>query len=161
MGISVEDLREGIIVPTLQEMKLCSPAAVELLVGTVAHESLGGHYLRQRTQQGIGPAVGIYQMEPATMKDLWENFVRFRGHLREQIPVSHSPVAWPDPSRLVWDLKYATIWARWNYFRAPDPLPDVNDIRGLADYWLRYWCKGCKGSVSQWMADYYRYVVSV
>ena len=152
MGILVHHLRECVIRPALQAHNIYSEAAVELLVGTAAHESLGGHYLKQ---VGGGPANGIYQMEKATMVDLWENWLRFKPDYRDRLMVT-----WPDHERLQWDLRYATLWARLQYLRVEEPLPALGDIKGLAEYWYKYWCRGCKGTVGQWIADYQRYVVA-
>jgi len=149
MGIFVGHLRECVIVPTLKGIGLYSEAAVELLVGTAAHESHGGHWLKQKR----GPAQGIYQQEKATLVDMWENWIRFHPGLRDRLNLTY-----PDPERLQWDLRYATLWARLQYFRAPAPLPEATDLKGLAQYWYKNWCKGCKGTVGQWLVDYQRYV---
>ena len=68
--IDNKQLRECIIKPTLDSLQMYSQAAEELLVFTCACESLGGTYLKQVK----GPALGIYQMEPATYQDIWENY---------------------------------------------------------------------------------------
>ena len=44
-----------------------TPQAIELLMGTWAHESLGGKY---NTQLGGGPARGMWQIEKATYLDV-------------------------------------------------------------------------------------------
>ena len=153
MGILYEQLRDCVVRPVLQENGLYSEAAENLLMGTAAHESLGGHYLRQ---QGNGPALGIYQMERATMLDIWDNWLRYQHELRERLRLER-----PDPERLMWDLRYATLWARLHYLRAKEPLPQADDERGLANYWFKHWCRGCKGTVSQWMADWERYRITL
>src|SRR3990167_5983957 len=153
MGILYDHLRDCVVKPVLLENDLHSEAAEQLLLGTAAHESLGGHYLKQ---QGNGPALGIYQMEKATLLDMWDNWLRFNHELRERLQLAR-----PDPERLMWDLRYATLWARLNYLRVKEPLPLAGDDRGLANYWFRYWCRGCKGTVSQWMADWQRYRITL
>lgn len=50
--------------------QFASSSAVNLLLGTAAQESAFGTYLRQI---GGGPARGVFQMAPATAKDIWEN----------------------------------------------------------------------------------------
>ena len=146
MGIWYKHLKDCVIEPTLKHIGMYSPAATELLLGTIAHESLGGFYLQQYPS---GIAKGIFQMEPETIQDLWENWLRRKRNLRQQLGIEM-----PDIKRLMWDLRYATIWARLNYYRVKEPLPEVKDIKGLAEYWHKYWCRGCKGTVNKWVKDY-------
>lgn len=68
MSINCEQLRLYVIRPTLEKIELWSEAAENLLLGTTAQESHMGTYIKQ---VGKGPALGIYQMEPATHKDIW------------------------------------------------------------------------------------------
>lgn len=49
---------------------LCSDAAVNLLLGTAAQESEFGKYIRQIR----GPALGVFQMEPATFDWLRDKY---------------------------------------------------------------------------------------
>ena len=76
MSFDARQFRECIIRPTLRALEPEIPhslVAEELLMLTAAHESHLGTYLKQKG----GPALGIYQMEPATYRDLHENFLRF------------------------------------------------------------------------------------
>ena len=61
--MNAKDLREDVVRPVLKVMDKWSEAAENLVLGTAAKESAMGQDLRQR---GGGPALGIYQMEPAT-----------------------------------------------------------------------------------------------
>lgn len=141
--INPAHLRDLVITPTLEiladyDRKMNSPAVVNLLLATIAHESLGGFHLKQIK----GPALGIYQIEPDTHDDVWKNFLRNRPGLLNVITLKirnreHSHAA------LVSDLAYATAIARLIYWRAPQPLPDKDDIDGLAKYWDdHYNCNG-------------------
>ena len=123
--INVKQLEELVIVPALQYLEPEIPfsdAAVELLKMTAAHESHLGSYLAQVE----GPALGIYQMEPATENDIHDNFIDYRGTLRYKIDSIDQ--------ELVSNLIYATAMARIHYYRDKYPLPDVMDIEGLAQY---------------------------
>ena len=60
--LNVRDLRVEVIRPALRALDLWSPAAEDLVLGTAAQES-GLAYLRQI---GGGPALGLWQIEPAT-----------------------------------------------------------------------------------------------
>lgn len=132
--IKATDLRDYVIVPVLKllefyDPRMYSPAAVNLLLGTAAHESLCGFHLKQVK----GPALGIYQIEPATHADLFTNFLRHRPGLLEIFQGLRNG----GPDQLVWDLRYSTAVARTIYWRAPDALPDKDDIDGQAMLWKK------------------------
>ncbi|MGI9250965.1 MAG: hypothetical protein ACR2PR_07175, partial [Pseudohongiellaceae bacterium] len=111
-----------------------SKPAVDLLLGTAAQESLLGTYVRQ---VGGGPALGIYQMEPATHDDILDNYVRYHDDLVDKLAEIFGSTLPMAPERLVYDLRYATIMARLHYYRRPEPLPD--DLVGLAQYWKTHY----------------------
>jgi len=111
-------------------------AAVELLLGTAAVESRLGTYLRQL---GNGPALGIYQIEPATHDWLWN-----RIHRRPMSRWKLEHLGYhEDVDALEWDLRYSTLVARERYLADPLPLPEAGDIQAQAAYWKRVyntWC---------------------
>ena len=126
-----------IITPALETISDFVPvtdAAIRLLMGTAAQESGFGTYVRQL---GGGPALGIYQMEPATHGDLWANFIQYRGRIHEHLiaGLNYSE----DPQRLIYDLRYATIMTRLHYYRVPQALPAADDTEGLANYWKNFY----------------------
>jgi hypothetical protein len=149
--IDVSQLRGYVIRPVLQDLGMHSEAAENLLLGTAAQESRLGAYLHQRDD---GPALGIYQMEPATHEDIWNNYLLHRPVL------AHKANAFIAPSRdktreLIGNLNYATAMCRLHYYRVAAPLPKADDIVGLAAYWKKYYnTEGGKGSVSEFIAHY-------
>ena len=86
--LNIKQLREFIIKPALYDLVMYSPEAEELLVFTCAVESKGCSYIKQIE----GPALGIYQMEPATYNDLWQNYIKNKGSLI-LIMISNSKLA--------------------------------------------------------------------
>jgi len=114
---------------------LYSVAAEELLVITAAQESHGGTYLWQNDAAGFpkGPAIGVFQMEPATHDDLWANFLRYRTLWVDRLGVTGKP----DAERMAWDWRYAIRIARLNYYRFPTALP--NDLEGQFRYYKKWW----------------------
>ena len=64
-----------VIRPALTKINLWSRSAEELVLGTAIVES-GLTYLKQR---GEGPALGLWQIEPATHEDLYTNFLNSTG----------------------------------------------------------------------------------
>lgn len=131
MGINKDQLLQYVIRPTLARLGLGSPSAENLLLGTCAQESRMGNFLHQVN----GPAKGIYQMEPATHDDLWENYLKFNPDICRNVLL----IGKCDTDNLVTNLVYATAMARIQYLRAPEGLPAANDISGLARYWKKYY----------------------
>ncbi|MBF0382021.1 MAG: hypothetical protein HQL69_13440 [Magnetococcales bacterium] len=115
-------------------LQMASPAAEALLIGTAAQESGLGRYIHQL---GGGPALGLFQMEPATYRDIWQNYIRFQPKISK-----HLGVRWPmEPKAeaMITDLLFAAVMCRLHYRRVAAPLPDAEDIDGLAAYWKKYY----------------------
>jgi hypothetical protein len=146
--IDLRQLRAFVLKPALTDLGLWSQAAEELLVGTGLVESLFT-YLRQLNN---GPALGFWQMEPATHDDLWMHWLRFRPRLAEPLlaevpgaPHSDDLVTmlrdgWrPSLTLLATNLRYAAMAARLHYRRVPELLPAADDVEGMAQYWKMHW----------------------
>ena len=131
--INAKHLREFIIRPTLKDAGLWSQGAENLLMGTAAVESNMGTYLRQLN---AGPALGVYQMEPATHDSLWDHYLRYRRPLREYAE-SISPNKGGRHEQLVYDLRYATFMTRIKYLGDRNPIPGGDEFEELAAYWKR------------------------
>jgi hypothetical protein len=128
-------LRELIIQPTLKDLVMYSPEAEELLVFTCAVESGGGTYLKQLN----GPALGIYQMEPATYNDLWQNFIAKKSGLLMMLLHNFDVRNMPPEDKLIYDLRYATALCRIFYARIQAPLPPANDPQAIWEYYKKYY----------------------
>lgn len=153
--IDPQHLRECVIRPTLDHIGLWSESAEELLMLTAAQESAMGRYLRQIT----GPAVGVFQMEPATHKDHWANYLAYKPDLAER--VLGLRLGWTDDraQEMAGNLYYAAAMARVHYRRNPNALPRAQDVRGLAAYWkAAYNTPLGHGTVEQAIESYKRYV---
>lgn len=143
--------REVILRPALKDINLYSLEAEELLVGTMAHESKGGTYVVQKN----GPAKGIFQMEPATHDDIWDNFINNNSELKGKIEVFLNAFHVHTSEMLTYNLKYACIMCRIDYFRIKQKLPMKDDLESQAKYWKLYYnTLGGKGTVDEYMADY-------
>jgi hypothetical protein len=154
MAILAADLMRHVIAPVLESCPLRAvdtAAARVLLLATACHESDCGSRL---AQQG-GPALGIYQMEPKTHDDVWRrSSLAMQAWLRSYCcGLSRDP----NSKLLAGDLLYATALARANYWLAAAGLPDARDMAGMAMYWWRYWCRGCKGTPEQFIAAWQRH----
>lgn len=139
--IAIKHFRELIVRPALDKLQLYSIDREELLVITCAQESLGGTYLMQNDAQGYpkGPALGIFQMEPATYHDLFENYLRYQVYLHHRlVSVIDSPVIHiPSTDLLVRDSRFAAACACLQYYRFPEPIPST--LEGQLRYYKTYW----------------------
>ena len=123
-----------IIRPALEAIDLYSKAAEELLLGTAIQESR----LVYLKQIGGGPALGLFQMEPATHDDIWDNYLDYKDTLFDKVYVlaCRQPV---DPHDMIWNLYYAAAMCRIHYYRVPEALPEAGDYEGMAKYHKQYY----------------------
>jgi hypothetical protein len=126
--------RKYIIQPALQAINLYSLEAEELLIATMAHESLGFSFM----DQVGGPALGPYEMEPPTYKDLWTYISRNRDLAK--LVLRELGYGFPPPANyMAHNLWLATMMARIFYMRVNVPLPAANDIDAIWQYYKLHW----------------------
>lgn len=155
MPINKDQLRDLVIIPTLHEIGLFSNSAVNLLLGTAAQESHLGTYIHQMK----GPALGIYQLEPFSHDDIYENVLKYHPVLKERVLKFLIPGI-STHENLIGNLFYATAMARIQYWREPSKLPEADDIKGLAYYWDKYYNKNPdKGFPDEFIKNYNVYVL--
>ena len=158
MGFDKDQFTDLIVrVITMQD--LYSASALNLLLGTAATESAFGTYLRQL---GGGSALGAFQMEPATGRDTWENYLFYGRTPRRQAIYRISGVRSPENNgALEWNIAYAICMARLHYRRIPEPFPLPDDVEGLAQYWKKYYnTPAGKGTVERYVRNYRKYVLT-
>jgi hypothetical protein len=132
-GISVDQLRTYVVRPALRYIGLYSQAAENLVVGTALTES-AGRFIRQ---VGGGPALGLWQMEPATHQDIWDNWLRYHDDVAEKVRGLQTRRADDFHEELIGNLFYGAAMCRVFYRRLPDPLPSPEDYTGMAELWKR------------------------
>jgi hypothetical protein len=155
--INARQLTDEVIIPCLRYLGYHSEDAVDLILGTAAHESHLGHYLRQVK----GPALGLYQVEPATHSSIWDNYLRYRPELAEKVrqlaSVRSINNGIPDHSELIYNLFYSTAICRLVYLPARPPIPST--VQGRAEYWKAYYNSSQgRGTVEKYLDDYRRLV---
>lgn len=157
MGINPKDLRFEIIRPTLMQLHMHSDAAEELLMLTCATESHLANYLVQMNSRA---AKGIYQMERLPFDEVFELVIpRLNNKQKQTLLNYHINKEEASHDRLIWDLKFATIMCRLQYWRFHERLPHADNITGLATYWKKYWnTLAGKGSVAGALMNYKRFV---
>jgi len=148
--------RDKVIRPTLLDLGLHSAAAVNLLLGTALHES---GVFRYYHQDG-GPAMGLYQHEPNTFKDLFDNYLvgdnwdkpRRAGRLAQLERYSEKGLS-VDNAHNLYNARYATAACRLQYYRQPASLPPADDLEGLAAYYKKYWNSSAGKATAQDFID--------
>ena len=134
--IDATQLHREIIRPVLRDLGLPGGVYAEAMVlGTACQESKCGLWV---VQLGGGPARGIYQMEPTTHDDLWDNFLQHQPDLMKK--VNRYRCQWGNgmgPGELTFNIAYATIMCRLHYYRVKAALPDT--LQGQAAYWKKYY----------------------
>lgn len=154
--MNMQQIHDFVVYPTLKYLELNSEAARRLLMGTIAHESKG-FFIDQvlgPTDRQLGPAYGLFQIEPATHDDVWVNFLSYRPDLQKRMealrasfPASHI--------QLATNLYYATAVARYLYYRRPEALPKADDDEGLAEYWKSWYNSELgSGTITKFLYDY-------
>lgn len=133
--------------PTLKLLDLSSRHAEILLLGTAIVES----GLKERVQRK-GPARGLFQMEPATHYDIWDNYLKYRPELAAKVKGLKS-IKWTNMAdQLQYNDAYACALARVHYLRVPEKIPESGSIYDLAVYWKTYYnTPSGKGTIKHFM----------
>lgn len=166
--IRPDDLREEVIRPALRalaeyDQRMNTEAAVELLMGTAARESLLGYYL---TQIGDHPSegLGIFSMELSTSDSLWEHYLAFRPELASIVRDLATKNAFDSPENrrqeLISNHLYAAAMVRIKYWKVPEAMPE--NLRDRAYYWKKYYNTHLgKGTVDGFIMAYKKYVEGI
>ena len=156
--IDANHLRDLAVVPACELLGIHSLAAEQLLMGTVAHESACGLYLRQKTGAGYGAAHGIFQMEKITHQD---HVKWIRDHSRFSKPIEYEwgLTYWSVFENIVTDLKLAAVFCRIHYYNRTGPLP--TDLIEQAQCWKAvYNTNAGAGTVEQYLEHWEHYIAS-
>lgn len=139
----------------LDVVKHAKVSEVQLLLGTAAVES---NFVYRR-QIGGGPAVGLWQMETDTARDIFDNYLRYR-YLRYCDVMGLRCANWDKSFRLPrrwwlwWVLqrndRFACGMARVHYLRVPAAIPDT--VEEQAQYWKEFYNTSAgAGTVDKYM----------
>lgn len=151
MSLDTIKLKNNTIIPALQLIGLYSESAVNLILGTIAQESLMGKYLDQID----GPAIGICQIEPPTFFDILH-----RRH--PYLLKTKYHIASINPAMMHVDNSLSVIICRLKYLDASETLPDALDVIALASYWKRYYntCEG-SGCIEDFIKHYKEFIAPI
>ena len=139
---------------TLKALNMYSEDALNLVLGTIYQESLGGTYIRQLSG---GSALGICQMEPATFKDIIENYLNYNKDLKIRVIVETN-VHRLEAEALEYNLALSIAFCRLHYERYLfNDIPET--VEEYAHAWKKYYNthKG-KGTEEQFINNYKKYI---
>ena len=83
-------------------------------------------------------ALGYWQMERETFKDCIDNFLKYESEFSagwENLQDTHTVLY----SALTYDCVFACYMSAIKIYRAPPALPDLFDLKGIAEYWKEYY----------------------
>lgn len=150
---------EHVIRPTLDHLAVAEPrlgteASANLLLGTAIAES----NISSLVQSGGGPALSMFQIEPATFDDIYERYLRARPGFLIAVQDLRLPALTP-MEQLPANPFFACAIARMKFWMAPEPLPAADDIAALGRYWKDHYntARGA-GKASHWAYLYRKHV---
>lgn len=146
MGLDPAQVRDWVVRPALKALGLPGgPVAEKLVFATGLQESDGFRYIHQL---GKGPALGLFQIEPATLMDTLrraheDHLLRLDAYRPGVLPVNRF-----DPERIVADLGLAAACCRLVYLMKPFtgwtiPSYVADRLRTTAEDW-------CAGTWKRW-----------
>lgn len=150
MTINAAQFSAQIVTPTLEMLAQqagvpYSTTAFNLVMGTIAQESLMGTWLVQQD----GGALGVGQIEPATLTGLVASLSAAEAAALATLATPATPA-----HNVVGNLPYAVALVRLFYWHIPAELPD-NTVSGLFAYY-KQWYNTLAGAatLAQWMQNW-------
>ena len=119
---------------SLYKLDCYSDDALALVVRTGMAES--GY----RALKGYGdgnPAIGFWQIEPATMNDMIENYINYRSKYKKTLISLGMNFEKDTIMSVMSNMAVQAALCRLHYRRDKDPLPSWDDMEGQAKYWKR------------------------
>ena len=127
----IQDI-EKITYWTLHKMDMYSKDALAMVMRTGMAET-GFRHLKQ---MGDGPALGFFQVEPKTIMDTMENYVKYRPKIQDslyKLGYIENDVVY----RVMSNIALQVAFCRLKYRRDRFALPKRTDLNGQAEYWKR------------------------
>ncbi len=154
MGLNVKQFKDFIVRPTIVNLGIKdSDIHINLILGTAAQESQFS-YLHQK---GPGPALGLFQCEPATYNDIVRTELKEDAKLRQRVLSTLLYDFIPPPEALIYNLRLAVIICRLHYLRCPGEIP--NTLQGQAEYYKKYYNTPIgAATVDQYIDNYRKFI---
>ena len=138
---------KDIIEWTLYKMGMYSEDAAAMIYRTGMAET-GYKHLKQ---MGGGPAIGFFQIEPATMYDVLDNYAAYRPQIKSDLYA----LGYDDSdaeTRVMANIALQVAFCRLCYRRDKNPIPKLEDMEAQAKYWKKvYNTELGKGTVKHFM----------
>ena len=125
-----ENIIKHIITPALQAINSYTDDRLDMVFFTGGVETLYQHI-----RQINGPALGLFQQEPADQDDIWRNLLgqSSKNHLvNGLVYLSKRPGIYQE---LEVNPFYAAAMCAIHYMRYPEPLPKAGNRTAQAEYW--------------------------
>lgn len=145
MGIDPRQLLVHVVRPALAVLDLPGGTLAEKLVmGTAAHESDGFRYIHQL---GKGPALSLWQIEPATARDTAERLSpQLWARVEDMCAAYPMPKNWPDTTaidnmlaQLPGNLYLGAAMCRLVYYMKPFRMPLEDEPRDARNWCAETW----------------------
>jgi len=142
--------------------------AVMLVLRTGATESRYYH-LRQKLSKGrIGVARGFFQIEPTTARSIINDYIDYRSSIKEDIEricmCDLSKIDDPEEDaqleiQLIGNNPLGIGLCRVRYRPYPRAIPPASDVQAQADYWLKAYNRGGKGTIKKFVSATNRFKI--
>jgi hypothetical protein len=142
--------REEVVRPALVSIGMHSAAAEALVFCTAIQESR----LKWLRQHAGGPALGLFQIEPATFQDIYGRYLERKPAIMERLRALETGE--PLTRQLISNLSFATAICRLRYWMDRHPLPAIDDADGMGAYWKRVYNTDLGAGRPQEFAALYR-----
>lgn len=154
MNNEATQILDLVIAPTLKELGLWSAPAERIILCTFQTETQFDAVRQDLGPHRYGQGYGLSQMEQATFDDHVKHMDTRNPDIKKLIMQVCNLKEFPGVEDLTWNDQLAVCMTRYHYKRVPEPLPDVNDLEGMARYWKRFYntAKGA-GSVEKFIKD--------
>ena len=129
----IDEIKE-IVEYALYKVDSYSDDALALVVRTGMAES--GY----RALKGYGegnPAIGFWQIEPATMNDMITNYIHYRSHYKKNLISLGMNFENDTTLSVMSNMAVQAALCRLHYRRDKDPIPSWDDVEAQGSYWKR------------------------
>lgn len=133
--INVSHYSSWVLSPTLRALDMHSSDAMFLMMRTAATESRLTHLY----QLPFGPALGFFQVEAKTVRDIYRYLDR-RQDIKIKLLTYLEYDRLPDSiETFVHNLAFNAAMARIKYWMIPGKVPKWSDVDGQAYYWKKHY----------------------
>ena len=151
---------KNIIHPGLRALgaSLDTKNAEMMVLGTGIQES-GLTNERQVNCSGADCGLGMFQVQPSTARDIFNNFLASRPALMERVLTLESACEVDPSTELMTNEPYAAALVRIFYSRVRAPLPSYTNPNSMAQYWKNYYNTGLgSGTASEFVNNWNNYM---